>query len=189
MLLFGMTTISICPSGEDRMDVTVRSIVNGEIEYMFVKRVYESIVRLEYGVKSTWPDADNCRWLTTNLKVTFFDLSHLLLGWNFLSAIHSLSFPNMRVPLNKTLRIMVPFQCVTIVNRIGRLAIHGDDGIKLVAMVLCFKHEANLKEAIGTPQQILASICTWWYVWIGRCAHSQRALRYWRQRKDDASSL
>lgn len=42
------------------MDVTVKSVVTGEIEYIFVSRRHKSIVRLD-GVKSAWPNVDDCR--------------------------------------------------------------------------------------------------------------------------------
>lgn len=51
----------ICPASGDRVDVTVKSVVNGEIEYIFMNRVYMNIVRVEDGVQSAWLDAGDCR--------------------------------------------------------------------------------------------------------------------------------
>lgn len=38
---------SICSAGEDCVDVTVKGVVNDEIEFMFVNSMYESIFRLD----------------------------------------------------------------------------------------------------------------------------------------------
>lgn len=53
--LFAMATDDICPTGEDCEDVIIKAIVNGEIDYAFVNRIYESIVRLQ--------DGDDCAGL------------------------------------------------------------------------------------------------------------------------------
>lgn len=42
-----MAMDGIRPAGEGHVNVTVKRIVNGEINYIFVNRVYENIVRLE----------------------------------------------------------------------------------------------------------------------------------------------
>lgn len=64
----------------------------------------------------------------------------------------------MWVLMLKALRTMRLFQYVIIVNRAGKLAINRKEGVKLVATVVYFKYEASLREAICTPQQILASV-------------------------------
>lgn len=46
-MLLAVATGGIYPAGDDRADVTVKSVVKDKTRYIFVIRVYESIIRLE----------------------------------------------------------------------------------------------------------------------------------------------
>lgn len=76
---------------------------------------------------------------------------------DFIPAIHALSFLNMWVFLLNALRTAGLFQCAIIVNHAGTLTTYGE-GVKLVATVLYYKDEANIKIAIGPRQQNLESV-------------------------------
>lgn len=45
IVLLAMTADHICSAGEDYVDVTLRHVVNGEIEYVLVNGMYETIIR------------------------------------------------------------------------------------------------------------------------------------------------
>lgn len=158
--LLATATGDICPVSEDRVDVTL------------MNRVYQSIVRLEDDVESAWPDADGCRWLTNKLKVVFSFLHIFSQG--------AATYPEYVGAIAQGSTTTGLFQCAIIVNSADRLAINSKEGIKLVATVLYYKHEVNLKDMIDTPQRIPASVCvdasgyadviynmeyTWWKKW------------------------
>lgn len=46
IVLLAVITSDVCPAGENRVAVTAKHVVNGEIEYTIVNSVYTSIVRL-----------------------------------------------------------------------------------------------------------------------------------------------
>lgn len=76
-MLSARATGDIYPADGDRVDVTVKRIVNGATLYVFVNRVYESIVRLGDGVELAWTDADFCTWLTSEVNAAF-TFSHII---------------------------------------------------------------------------------------------------------------
>lgn len=88
--------------------------------------MYESVVRL-YGGESAWPDADDCMWLTKELKVAFFVLAYFLSGCDFLSAIQGLSFRETWLLLLKALRTKGLFPSAIIGNRAGRPMINSEE--------------------------------------------------------------
>lgn len=135
-VLLATATGGICPAGEDHMDVTVKRVVNGDIKYIFVKSTCESIIRLKDGVESAWPDADDCTWLTNErislLRVRLLTCNTRPFFRGYVAALAQAS------PNNGTI----------LMSRYHKIAI-----------VLYYKHEANLEEAIGTLQQIFALVC------------------------------
>lgn len=66
-----LATGGIRPADEEHVGGNAKHVVNGEIEYIFVNRIHESIVRLQDDVDSAWPDPDGRRWLTNKLKECF----------------------------------------------------------------------------------------------------------------------
>lgn len=51
IVLLVITGSDICPAGDDHTDVTVKRVVNDEIEYILFNRVCHSIIRCEDGVE------------------------------------------------------------------------------------------------------------------------------------------
>lgn len=95
IVLLAMATDDSCPVGEDRVSVTVRRAVNGEIEYVLANRVYDSVVRPEDGVELAWPYADACTWFTNELKVHSSFLHILSLAASSYPPSQGPPFPNM----------------------------------------------------------------------------------------------
>lgn len=74
-----MATGGIHLAGKDLANVTMKRVVNGDIQYIIVNRAYESIVVFEHSGESAWPVGDDCMCLANVLNVAFFALAYILL--------------------------------------------------------------------------------------------------------------
>lgn len=82
-------------TGEGRAGVTVERVVNGEIKHIVVKRVHETIVRLEDGGKAAHTDADGCVRLTNGFKLLSLSLHVISPSITSYAPTRDLSFPKM----------------------------------------------------------------------------------------------
>lgn len=96
--------------------------------------------------------------MTNELKVGFCVLAYLLSECDFLPAIQGLSFRNMWVLLLKALPRTRLFPSPIVVSPAGKLAILSEEEVELVASMLYYRDEANLKKTIGAPEKIIASV-------------------------------
>lgn len=131
----------------NRWCVTLKRVVNGDIEYRLANRFYESIVRLKDGVESALPEVDGCRWLMNKSKGVSFVLAYIFSGCDFSPAIQSLSLLEIWVLFLEAPRTKGILQ--------RAIVIRSEEGVKLVAT--CYT--VNTRRYEGKDRRTPADPC------------------------------
>lgn len=153
MIIFlAISTGHIRATGDEPVRVTVRKVVGGVSQYIFVNKVYEAIVDLEDGTESAWPLVDSavdsaggCWQPDKDDKVRVFILVCLLAGCDFLPAISGLPSHKMWEAALKIVRAEGVFVKSIFVEKEGVWEVDIEDCVKLLTTIFFFKYERKLR--------------------------------------------
>ena len=157
IILLAMAVGKIRWAGPGKVDVTVKRVLSGGTDYIWVNRVYGALLGLTDGCESAWPKEDVVPWLVDDsLKVALFALVYLISGCDFLPAFTGLPFRNMWKFLLKGLLQPGLFPNPIILrNATGLLVLDVVECTRLMATAFYFMHERRFLAADQTPATIL----------------------------------
>jgi len=158
VILLAMATGAIAAedtSSDSQVKVTIKRVINGETDYLYVNRVFYAICTLKDGSEEAWPSLEVCYWLKDDVKVCLFVLVYVLSGCDFLPCIGGMDFAKLWKFSLKALRAEGLFrEDPIIVQREGKLRVNINAGLKLLGSAYFFKHEAAFSTVTSNPLDV-----------------------------------
>lgn len=121
-------------SGEPLVQVTVKRVIQGQTDYVYINQIFDATCALGDGSESAWSAVADCPWLNDE-QMCLFDLVYAVSGCDFLAAIEKTEFLRLWNFSLKVLRTRDLFPTPVHVHKEGKFSADIEEsGLQLLGL-------------------------------------------------------